>query len=113
MTLFALAGEFAARGERIALRIVHGTGVESWTYARLSSAIDALAGALRPAAAAPPAIALCAPNAPEWVAAYFAIIRSGGSVVAIDFSATDDEACRLLNAAGCRLCARRPRCSGA
>ncbi|MBI2993822.1 MAG: AMP-binding protein [Gammaproteobacteria bacterium] len=104
MTLLAIIDGFAARGERIALQMVRGASLESWTYSRLSAAIEGLAARLH--ALSPrnkPAIALCAPSAPEWVAAYFAIIRIGGTAVPIDVGVSDEEAVRLAVAADCRL----------
>lgn len=105
MTLLTIIDGSAARGDRVAIQALRGTFVESWSYARLRTVIQNLSGTLSAASpAANPAIALYAANSPEWVAAYFAVIQMGGTAVPIDFGLSEEEAGRLMAAAGCRLC---------
>ena len=72
-------------------------GVEEWSYVRLAAEITRAARALRACGVGPGhRIALWAPNGPDWVVAYFAIVCSGATAVPVDHQSTPQSAAAAL-----------------
>lgn len=102
-TLVEIAQAFTARGEQEAIVHLREGGQTQWSYARLGGAIRELAAGLLAAGLQPgEAVAIYAPNRPEWPMAYLAILTAGGMAVPLDNNLTAPELARVLPAAACR-----------
>ncbi len=76
---------------------------ETWSFGDLQRTIGQLAAGLnRAGLGAGETVALLAPNRPEWVVAYFAIVLAGGIAVPIDPLMSDGDLARVLRHSGCR-----------
>jgi len=84
-TLTELAASFAERGEAPAIHVFTSNGGEIVSYAALHERVRRTAAALSARGIAPgDRVLLCAPNGPDWVAAYFAIVSIGAIAVPVD-----------------------------
>jgi len=102
-TLLSLLNRPADEVDRPALVVFRDGATESWSYAELRRMVGRLAAGLRAAGLRPEEpVALIAPNRPEWVAAYFAILGAGGLPVPIDPLMGDGDLGRVLPHSGCR-----------
>ena len=96
-TLSQLVATFATHGERPAVIAFRSDGVEEWSYARLGAEITRAARALRARGVGPGhRVALWAPNSPDWIVAYFAIVSSGATAVPVDHQSTPQSAAAAL-----------------
>lgn len=96
-TLAELAAKLAEAGSRPALVAFRESGPDTMTYAQLGRAIERLAIALTARGLGANArIALCAPSSPQWVIAYFAIVRAGAVAVPLDHQSTPQQTADLL-----------------
>jgi long-chain acyl-CoA synthetase len=112
-TLASIADGLSARGDDVALRWVHESSVQDWSYGRLTQGIDQVAASLLAGSEEKrDAIALLAPNSPAWAAAFFAITGSGRTAVLLDSALDDGQVIELLAAAGCRRCVTTPDRAG-
>ncbi len=102
-TLQSLAEDFARRGDHPAILACRDEAPESWSYARLGDAITRLAtGLVRAGVARGEPVALIAPNLPEWIVSYFAIVSAGALAVPIDELSGDAELALVIADCGCR-----------
>ena len=77
---------------------------KSFSYDQLNKAVDRVAAHLLGLDLAPgDRVAVFAPNRPEWVAAYYGIIRAGGVVVCLSAAYKKAELEPLLNDSGARF----------
>ncbi len=79
-----LIGIFAERGERIAFKYPVGKQFESLSYGDFAKKINAIAAGLSAMGLAGKRIAVIGETSPEWVAAYFATVACGGTIVPMD-----------------------------
>ncbi|MCB2262252.1 MAG: long-chain fatty acid--CoA ligase [Candidatus Thiosymbion ectosymbiont of Robbea hypermnestra] len=87
------------RGEQPALLSAGST----WTFAELDRASDGVAAGLAGRGLEPgDRIALYCPNAPEFVVAYFGILKAGATVVPINLMLNPKEVAFILNDSGAR-----------
>jgi long-chain acyl-CoA synthetase len=90
-TLTDLARSFSERGDTPAIHAFTAGGAELISYRTLFERIERVAGALALRGLEPgDRVLLCAPNSPDWVAAYFGIISAGAIAVPVDDQATSD-----------------------
>src|SRR6516225_2211037 len=76
---------------------------QSWTFAQLDTASSKLASALeRLGLVRGDCITLYAPNCPEWVIAYYAIVKIGAVVNPLNAMLTPDEAAYAIKDCGAR-----------
>ncbi len=96
-SLAEMAGRLSSRGAAAALVVFRDHGVETWTYADLANDISLLAtGLVEAGVRRDEPVLLCAPNSPEWVIAYFAIICAGALAVPLDDLSSDQDLARVL-----------------
>ena len=87
-TLAELSLVFATRGPRPAIVAFQRSGVDTLTYAELATRVGRMAQGLRARGVAHgDRVALWAPNSPEWIVSYFAIVAAGASAVPLDHQA--------------------------
>lgn len=85
-TLTDLAGSFEARDGAPAILAFRENGVDELSYARLAAELRDAAARLSAHGIGPgDMIALCAPNTPEWIAAYFGIVCLGAAAIPLDY----------------------------
>jgi len=113
-TLQWLLREIAVFGDAPAVLAFTGEGRQVLSFAELAATARALGHALkRRGVGRGDAVAIIAPNSPNWIIAYWSIIAAGGVAVPIDSQIGDDDAARMLAAAGCRvaftMAARAPK----
>src|SRR5690606_545439 len=102
-TLRSFVDSFSDHADRPALVALREGGQETWRYGELQRTIGQLAAAWRRTGfVSGEAVALLAPNRPEWVVAYFAIVLAGGIAVPIAPLASDADLARMLRHSGCR-----------
>jgi acyl-CoA synthetase (AMP-forming)/AMP-acid ligase II len=103
-TLSQLVATFATQGERPAVIAYRSDGVEERSYAQLGAEIARAARGLRARGIGPgDFVALWAPNSPDWVVAYFAIVCTGAAAVPLDHQSTAQSAAAALAHATPRL----------
>ncbi|MGH6954709.1 MAG: AMP-binding protein, partial [Alphaproteobacteria bacterium] len=109
-TLQALVEALAARGERPAILAMDGSGVSTWSYARLADTVLRVAAGLMAKGVIPgEPVALLGPNRPEWLVARLALLAVGALAVSLDDQANDSELGRALkDSAARRLFTSRP-----
>lgn len=94
-TLTDLAASFAERGETPAIHLFAPDGAKLVSYRALHGRIGRIAAALAAGGiGAGDRVLLCAPNGPDWIAAYFGIVSVGAVAVPVD-----DQASREMLAA--------------
>jgi long-chain acyl-CoA synthetase len=102
-TLCSLLESWGGRGDRPAIVAFRNGRSETWSYARVAAAARNLSfglaargiGRLEP-------VVICARNAPEWVVAYFGILRAGALPVPVNDLASATELAQILAACGAR-----------
>jgi long-chain acyl-CoA synthetase len=88
-TLVDLLDSFPGRGTSPAIEAYEKGGLRKLSYAELADRIDNIAAGLQARGiGVGHRVGLWAPNSPEWIAAYFAVIRSGATAVPFDHQAT-------------------------
>ncbi len=112
-TLQALLRKIASFGDAPAVIAFSGEHSDTLGFAALGDAALALASALvQRGVGRGDTVAIIAPNSPNWIIAYWAIIAAGAVAVPIDAQIGDEDAARMLATAGCRvvftLAARAP-----
>ena len=102
-SLAALVDGLAREPEAPAL-IGHRAGRSVvWTRGELAARVRALAGGLRrDGVAAGEVVGLLAPNRPQWVLAFLAIVRAGAVAMPLNEQITAAELGRILDHSGCR-----------
>lgn len=91
-TLTELAASFAERSEAPAIHVFTPSGAEIVSFAALHERIRRTARALAARGiGAGDRVLLCAPNGPDWIAAYFAIVSIGAVAVPIDDQASREQ----------------------
>ena len=97
VTLHDLVDRLAAFGERPALIAFTAQGRQEWSYAQLGRTVAQLAQGLLAAGLKPgDAVALFAPDRPEWIAAALAALRAGAMVTPLDAQFTDEPLAHAL-----------------
>src|SRR5690606_8487055 len=90
-TLADLAESFAARGDAVAIQVFQPEGSHEITYRTLYERAQRTARALAERGIGlGDRVLLCAPNSPDWIAAYFGIVSSGAIAVPVDDQASVD-----------------------
>jgi long-chain acyl-CoA synthetase len=88
-TLAELVKTLAVRAERTALYAFRGDRLELISYRELADAIDRGARALHSRGVdRDRSVLLWAPNSPEWIEAYFAVVCAGATAIPIDNQST-------------------------
>jgi len=102
-TLCSSMDSWGERGERAAIVAFRDGGSETWSYGRLVSAVGAFAGGLlaRGVSRLEP-IVICARNSPEWVIAYFGILKAGALPVPTNDIASTRDLTQVLAICGAR-----------
>ena len=96
-TLVDIAESFARRGDAPAVMAVGAEGVATWSYRHLAETIFRLAAGLQHAGLErDERVLLCAPDGPLWVAAWFAVVAAGATVVPLDVGTSDEEMQRIV-----------------
>ncbi len=102
-TLAKMAEDLSSRGAAAAVISLRGHGLETWTYTDLANHIVMLArGLIELGVRQGEPVLLCAPNSPEWIVAYFAIVRSGALAVPLDDLSSDQDLARVVADCGAR-----------
>ncbi|MGH6953585.1 MAG: AMP-binding protein, partial [Alphaproteobacteria bacterium] len=100
-TLQEMVEAFRLRGEAPAIIAFRGDAIETWSYARLGATATALArGLAAEGMARAEPVGILAPNSPEWVAVFFAIVSGGGLAVPLDPALPDTDLARALRDSG-------------
>jgi long-chain acyl-CoA synthetase len=103
-TLHDLIDGLAAFGERPALIGFTGEGRREWTYGQLARTVRELAQGLAAVGLEPgDAVALVAPDRPEWIAAALATVRAGALAIPLDAQFADEALSHALTDSGPRL----------
>jgi len=90
-TLVDLAGSFAARGDAVAIQAFGEDAVQEVSYRALHERAGRVARGLEARGVARgDRVLLCAPNSPDWIAAYFGIVSIGAVAVPVDDQASVD-----------------------
>ena len=101
-TLITLLARIRRYGERPAIVWVRDEAVETWSYERLvDTALRLAAGLHSDGVNRGEAVAILAPNRPEWIVAYFGILAAGGLVVPLDVLLADADLARVMADCGC------------
>ena len=96
-TLGQLVAGFGTYADRHAIVAFHKEQVVRMSYGQLADEIGRLAGALRARGIHDRhLVALWAANSPEWVVAYFGVVRAGAAVIVLDDQSTVDGVARVL-----------------
>jgi len=91
-------------GQRLALTTKIGFRRESWTYAHLLQTADGFASYLHTRGVEKgDRIVLCAPNQPNWVAAFFGCLRCGAIVVPLDIQSSPEFTAKVVENTDCKL----------
>ncbi len=102
-TLAEMAEGLSSRRAAAAVIALRDHGLETWTYADLANTIAKLArGLVEGGVGRGEPVLLCAPNSPEWIVAYFAIVRSGALAIPLDDLSSDRELARVVADSGAR-----------
>jgi long-chain acyl-CoA synthetase len=103
-TLTELVDAFGARAERAALYAFGPDRMQVITYAQLADAIDATAQGLHARGIGRgDRVLICAPNSPEWIVAYFAVVRAGATAIPFDNQSTVASIAAVIEHANPRL----------
>lgn len=101
-TFSTLVADLDRHGEAAAVVAVREDGIDSWSYATLAETIGRMAcGLIRLGVSRAEPVAILAPNSPEWIASYFAIVEAGGLAVPIDNLVGAAELARVIADCGC------------
>jgi long-chain acyl-CoA synthetase len=106
-TLISLLARIRRHGDRPAVVWVRDEAVETWPYERLVdtalryTALRLAAGLRAEGLSTGEAVAILAPNRPEWLVAYFAILAAGGLAVPLDVLLAEADLVRVLADCGC------------
>jgi len=91
-------------GQRIALTVKTGFRREPWTYAHLMQTADCFASYLHTRGVEKgDRVALCAPNQPSWVAAFFGCLIGGAIVVPLDIQSSPEFTAKVIETTDCKL----------
>jgi len=102
-TLCSLLESWGGRGERAAIVAFGKGGSETWSYGRIAAAARGFAlGMVAGGLARLEPVMICARNSPEWVIAYFGILRAGALPVPVNDIASPRELAQILRASGAR-----------
>jgi long-chain acyl-CoA synthetase len=103
-TLDDVVDGLAAFGDRPALIAFGGPGRREWSYAELARTVRALSHDLVASGLEPgQAVALSAPDRPEWIAAALAAVRARGLVTPLDAQFSDEALAHALRDSGARV----------
>lgn len=103
-TLQQLRCELSVNGEIAAIIAFAGEAEEIWSFAELCDVSARLAAGLaRRGISRGDGVALIAPNSPEWIVAFWAIIGAGAVAVPLDTQNDDHELKRMIEVGACRL----------
>lgn len=103
-TLQQLQRELSANGEIAAIIAFAGEAEETWSFAKLGDVSTRLAAGLaRRGIYRGDGVALIAPNSPQWIVAFWAIIGAGAVAVPLDAQNDDHELKRMIEISACRL----------
>jgi long-chain acyl-CoA synthetase len=103
-TVVDIAAGFASRGDASAIVALGQDGAATWSYSDLGETIFRLAAGLQRAGLKhDERVLLCAPNSPTWVAACFAVLAAGATVVPLDPGTSDEELQRIVTHSGASL----------
>lgn len=103
-TLIPLIDAMQGHGERPAILAFTAGGVQTRSYAGLSEQVRRLAQGMVDAGVPPgAAVALFAPDRPEWIAAALATIRAKAVVMPLDAQLGDEVLAHVLHDSGARL----------
>jgi long-chain acyl-CoA synthetase len=103
-TLHDLIDGLAAFGEQPALIAYMGEERQEWSYGRLARMVRRLAHGLVAAGLEPgQAVALFAPDRPEWIVAALAAVRAGGLATPLDAQFADEGLAHALRDSDARL----------
>jgi len=103
-TLSDLAGSFAERGDIVAIQAFGPDGAHEMTYRALHERLTRVAGGLEKRGIGPgDRVLLCAPNSPDWIAAYFGIVSLGAIAVPVDDQANREMLQSVMRHAGPRF----------
>jgi long-chain acyl-CoA synthetase len=91
-------------GQKIALTGKTGFRRETWTYAYLLKTVDCFASYLHTRGVERgDRVALCAPNQPSWVAAFWGCLIRGAIVVPLDIQSSAEFMAKVIKNTGCKL----------
>ena len=104
-TLVDLIRVSAARyGQKIALTGKTGFRRDTWTYAYLLETADGFASYLHTRGVEKgDRVALCAPNPPNWVAAFLGCLMDGAIVVPLDIQSSPEFMAKVIKDTACKL----------
>lgn len=103
-TLRQFVREFPSRGGAPALVAAGDASLETESFADLSARVERGAAALvRAGVGKGEAVAILAPNSPDWVAAALATLEAGAVVTPLDPQLDDGALARVLDAGRCRF----------
>ena len=103
-TLQQLRRELSANGENAAIIAFTGEAEEAWSFAKLGDVSTRLAaGLVRRGISRGDSVALIAPNSPQWIVAFWAIIGAGAVAVPLDAQSDDHDLKRMIEISACRL----------
>ena len=103
-TLQQLRGEFSANGEGAAIIAFNGEAAVTWSFTKLGDVSTRLAAGLaRRGISHGDGVALIAPNSPQWIGAFWAIIGAGAVAVPLDAQTDDNELKQMIELSACRL----------
>ncbi|BAU81461.1 AMP-dependent synthetase and ligase [Streptomyces laurentii] len=101
VTVYELLFDALDDGDRERVALVDGITGRTLTYGELAESVDRFAGALAARGLRPgDAVALNAPNSPEFVVAFHGVLRAGGTVTTVNVLYTPDEIATQLRDAG-------------
>ena len=91
-------------GQRIALMGKSGFRREPWSYEHLQQTIGCFASYLNALGIEKgDRVALCAPNQPNWVAAFFSCLRCGAILVPLDIHSSPEFITKVIKSTNCKL----------
>lgn len=103
-TLSELVDSFPPRADNPAILSFDRQGIEVYPYERLAREIRLVAGGLQSRGiAAGDKIMLLAPNAPEWVVAFFGVVCTGATAIPLDDQSSDGTVAAICQRARPRL----------
>jgi long-chain acyl-CoA synthetase len=103
-TLQQLRRELSANGENAAVIAFTGEAEEIWSFAKLGDVSTRLAAGLaRRGISRGDSVALIAPNSPQWIVAFWAIIGAGAVAVPLDAQSDDHDLKRMIEISACHL----------
>jgi long-chain acyl-CoA synthetase len=113
-TLQTLLGRLAEDGDAPALVAFSGEAMSVTSRAALAQGAERFGRALAARGVrSGVTVAIAAPNSPVWITAFWALVATGATVMAVDAQLGDDDLRRMLETASCRLvltaAARIPR----